>query len=172
MLVIGGSLLIALCAQLSFYLPVSPVPVTMQTFAVILTGALLGSKRGVMSIAAYLTEGALGLPVFAGGKMGLVILMGPTGGYLLGFLAAAFLTGYLAERGWDRKYWTMALAMTLGTALIFIFGLAWLSIVLTDAPVLKIGLYPFIPGAILKIGMATLLLPTGWKLLKKTKKIS
>ncbi len=166
-LVLGGSILVALCARLAFYLPFSPVPVTMQTFGVLLTGALLGSRRGALSIITYLMEGALGLPVFAGGNMGIAIIIGPTGGYLIGFVAAAYLTGYLAERGWDRKYRTTVLAMILGTTAIFIFGLAWLSILLKDTPILKIGLYPFIPGAVVKIAFAAVLLPSGWKLLKK-----
>ena len=168
--ILAGSILIAVLAQIE--IPLWPVPITGQSFGVILLAMVLGRWRGLLCIIAYLLEGAAGLPVFAGGKMGLVILMGPTGGYLLGFITAAFITGYLAERGWDRKYWTMVVAMSLGTAVIFIFGLAWLSIVLNNAPILKLGLYPFIPGAILKIGIATVLLPTGWKLLKKTKKIS
>ena len=167
MLVVGGSILVALCAQLAFYIPFTPVPVTMQTFGVLLTGALLGSKRGALSMIIYLMEGAIGLPVFAAGKMGIVTIVGPTGGYLFGFIAAAFITGFLAERGWDRKYWTAVLMMVSGTSVIFIFGLSWLYFLVENTNLLKIGFYPFLPGAVIKIAFAVLLLPSGWKLIKR-----
>jgi len=165
LLVIGGSLLVALCAQLAFHLPFSPVPVTMQTFGVILVGALLGSKRGALSMIAYIAEGGAGLPVFAGGKFGFIVLLGPTGGYLLGFVAAAFIVGWFAERGWDRRCWSTVVAMSLGTIVIYICGLAWLVRFVGVELVFKAGLYPFLPGAAVKIGLASILLPSGWKLL-------
>ena len=162
-LVAGGSLAVAASAQIAFRLPFSPVPVTAQTLAVLLVGALLGSWRGGISLLLYLAEGAAGLPVFAGGAAGTSHLLGPTGGYLFGFVAGAVLTGYLAERGWDRRVSTTLAAMFLGTAAIYAPGLSWLAVVTGGESVLALGLYPFIPGAIVKILAAALLLPAGWK---------
>jgi len=167
-LVIGGSLLIALCAQVKIWLPFSPVPVTGQTFAVLMIGALLGARRGGLCVLVYLMEGAAGLPVFAGvGRSGLTVLLGPTGGYLAGFVAAAYITGLLAERGWDRRVGTTVLAMVLGNAAIYVFGLLWLCCLMgISKTVLAVGLYPFIVGDSLKIALAAVVLPSGWKLLK------
>ncbi|UCH61701.1 MAG: biotin transporter BioY [Fidelibacterota bacterium] len=164
-LVLGGSLLVALSARVVFPLPFSPVPVTAQTLAVLLVGALLGGVRGGMSLLLYLAQGVAGLPVFAAGAAGVAYFLGPTGGYLLGFVAGATLTGLLAERGWDRRIWNTLLAMLLGTAVIYAIGLAWLALLTGVDDVLAIGLYPFIPGAIVKIVVAAVLLPQGWKLL-------
>ena len=149
-LIFGGSLLIALCAQIAIGWP---VPFTGQTFAVLLTGALLGSRRGVLSVLVYLAEGVAGLPVFSMGRSGFVMLLGPTGGYLVGFVAAAYVTGLLAEKGWDRRVGTTILAMVFGNAVIHAFGLAWLCCLMgVNRTVLTVGLYPFIVGDILKIG--------------------
>ena len=167
-LIIVGSLLIGLCAQVKIRLPFSPVPVTLQTFAVLIIGALLGSRRGGLCVLAYITEGAAGLPVFAAGA-GLTVLSGPTGGYLVGFIAAACITGLLAEKGWDRQVATTVLAMLLGNASIYVFGLLWLSCLLGAKMVLTAGLYPFIIGDCLKISLAAIILPSGWKLLDKIK---
>jgi len=161
----GGSLFIALSAQVAIPLPFSPVPITGQTLAVLLTGALLGSRRGSLCLLAYLAEGISGLPVFAGGMAGPARLVGPTGGYLVGFIAAAFLTGLLAERGWDRRVRTTLLAMLLGNAAIYAFGLPWLARFVGGERVLALGLLPFIPGDFLKLILATMFLPSGWKLL-------
>ncbi len=163
-LLVGGSVVLALSAQLAFHLPFSPVPITGQTFAVLLVGALLGSVRGGLVVLLYLAEGLSGLPVFAGGGAGPVILLGPTGGYLLGFVPAVIIVGYLAERGWDRRFLTTLAAMTGGTAAIFVCGLTWLAILQITDSILTIGLWPFVPGAILKIVAAALLLPLGWRL--------
>ncbi|MCS7251828.1 MAG: biotin transporter BioY, partial [Thermoflexus sp.] len=130
MLILGGSLFTALMAQISIPLPFTPVPITGQTLAVLLVGAALGSRRGALSIATYVLEGALGLPVFAGGTAGISRLQGPTGGYLIGFVAAALITGWLAERGWDRRPLSTALAMLAGNAVIYLFGLPWLALFL------------------------------------------
>jgi len=165
-LIIGGSLFIALCAQVIIPLPFSPVPITGQTLAVLLTGALLGSKRGSLALLAYLTEGTAGLPVFAGGTAGLLCLVGPTGGYLMGFIAAAFITGLLAERGWDQRVRTTFPAMLIGNAAIYVFGLIWLARFVGTEKVLSMGFYPFIPGDLLKLALASILLPSGWRLLK------
>lgn len=164
-LVVAGSALIALASQISIMLPFSPVPVTGQTFAVLLIGALFGARRGALAVVAYLLEGAAGLPVLAGGAFGPIHFVGPTGGYLIGFILGAFVTGLLAERGWDRKPLTAAAAMTLGSACIFACGLAWLAPFTGWYNVLALGLLPFLPGMIVKIALATLLLPVGWKLL-------
>lgn len=165
-LVIGGSLLIALSAQIAIPLPFSPVPVTAQTLIVLLTGALLGSKRGVLAVLAYLAEGLAGLPVFSAGRAGLAHLLGPTGGYLVGFAAAAYLTGYLAERGWDRRPLTAALAMLAGNVALYLPGLVWLAAFVGPAKAPALGLYPFIVGDLLKLTLATAFLPAGWRLLK------
>ena len=168
-IVVGGSLLIALCAQLAIGWP---IPVTGQTFAVLMIGALLGARRASLSVLIYILEGAAGLPVFAQGRSGFTVLLGPTGGYLAGFVFAAYLVGLLAEKGWDRRIGTTVLAMIFGNLVIYGFGLLWLScmIFLMKLPVgsgrvLAEGLYLFIPGDLLKIALAAILLPSGWKLL-------
>jgi biotin transport system substrate-specific component len=165
-LVIGGSLLIGLSAQIAVKLPFSPVPITCQTLAVLMAGALLGRIRGSLCVLAYIAEGVAGLPVFALGRGGLAALAGPSGGYLVGFVAAAYITGFLAEKGWDRRFSTTILAMLLGDAALYAFGLLWLSCLFGfNSAVLAVGLYPFIAGDILKILIAGMMLPTGWKLL-------
>lgn len=171
LLILGGSLFTALMARITIPLPFTPVPITGQTLAVLLTGAALGSRRGALSMAAYVLEGALGLPVFAGGTAGLKRLTGPTGGYLIGFIAAAFVIGWLAERGWDRRPLSTALAMLIGNAVIYLFGLPWLALFLGgfSGPkgALMLGLLPFIPGDLLKLALAAFLLPSAWWLVRK-----
>jgi len=162
--VVGGSLFVALSARIVVPLPFSPVPVTGQTLAVLLLGALLGSRRGALCLLVYLTEGIVGLPVFASGG-GLAYLMGPTGGYLAGFVAAAFLTGLLAEHGWDRRVGSTLLAMFLGNVAIYAFGLSRLVHFVGSERVLALGLLPFIPGDLVKMAIAATLLPAGWRLL-------
>ena len=165
-LILGGSLLIAVCAKLKVLLPLGPVPVTGQTFAVLMIGALLGPRRGCLAVLTYLMEGAAGLPVFAFGG-GLVEFAGPTGGYLVGFLPAAYITGFLARRGWDRRMSTTVLAMAIGNAAIYACGLFWLCCLMgVTTRVIAAGLYPFIVGDLLKIVLAAILLPSGWKLLE------
>lgn len=167
-LIIGGSLLITLCAQAKVPLPFSPVPITGQTFAVLMMGALLGARRGSLCVLLYIIQGAMGLPVFAFGG-GPAVLAGPTGGYLAGFVAGAYVTGALAERGWDRRVGTTILAMVLGNICIYTCGLLWLCCLtgITKA-VLTLGLYPFIVGDLLKIVLAAIVLPSAWRLLRKT----
>lgn len=168
-LVLCGTLLIAVCAKVQ--IPLWPVPITGQTFAIVLIGALFGPWRGAATVLAYLAEGAIGLPVFAGGAGGFLYMFGPTGGYLMGFVPAAFVVGLLARRGWDRNVHMTALAMSIGTAVIFIFGLAWLHAIINlgrfeaTSSVLMMGFYPYLPGAVIKIALAAALLPSGWKLL-------
>lgn len=160
LLIVGGSLLTALCAQI--VIPLVPVPITGQTFAVLLVGAALGARRGAAAIGLYVLEGLAGLPVFAGGTAGLARLLGPTGGYLLGFIAAAYLTGTLAERGWDRSVRFAAVAMAAGNVIIYLFGVPWLAIYLGWAGAVAKGLLPFIPGDLLKLAAAAFALPGAW----------
>jgi biotin transport system substrate-specific component len=164
-LIVGGSLLIGLSAHAKVWLPFSPVPVTGQTFAVLMLAALLGSRLGCLAVLAYIAEGAAGLPFFAVGA-GPAALLGPTGGYLFGFIPAAYITGRLAEKGWDRRVGTTILAMILGNLAIYMFGLLWLCFLTgLSTRVLTLGLYPFIIGDSIKIILAAILLPAGWKLL-------
>lgn len=162
-LVTMGSLVVALTAQISVPLPWTPVPITGQMLGVLLVGVALGSARGFAALALYLIEGAAGLPFFAGGAAGPAVLLGPTGGYLLGFPVAAAITGALAERGWDRRVWTAALAMALGNLAVYAFGLPWLAQFVGWSHVLVEGFWPFLPGALIKIGVASALLPFAWR---------
>lgn len=155
-----GTLAIALLARLE--IPIEPVPITGQTLGVLLTGALLGSRRGAASVGAYLLLGAAGLPVLAGGSAGLARLLGPTGGYLLGFVPAAWWVGWLSERGWDRRVWSTVLAMALGTVVIHLCGVLWLSRFVGWPRVFQVGVLPFLPGDAMKVVLAALLLPSGW----------
>jgi biotin transport system substrate-specific component len=167
-LVVAFSLFIALSAQVVIPLPFTPVPLTLQTFAVLLTGALLGSRLGAAAVVAYLVEGALGLPFFRGGSGGwLYLAVSPTAGYLLAFPLAAFLTGWLAERGWDRKFLTAAAAIGLGS-LVILFG-GWLGLLrfYSAEQAFALGVAPFIIGDILKIALAASALPSGWALLRR-----
>src|SRR5438552_9992279 len=168
-LVMGFSLLTALAAQI--VIPVGPVPITGQTFAVLLAGALLGSRLGAMAMIAYLIEGASGLPFFAGGTGGLPHLVGPAGGYLMAFPAAAFITGAFAEHDWDRKFFTAVFAMLIGSLVIIFCGWGWvaLSTHTNAVAALWVTVVPFIPGDIIKILLAAAVLPSGWKLLRKQK---
>lgn len=165
-LIVGGSLLIAVSAQIAIGYP---VPITAQTFAVLMIAALLGARRGVACVLAYLAEGAAGLPVFAQAKAGPAVFGGFTGGYLVGFVAAAFVVGILAEKGWDRKFRTTVLAMVIGNIIIHAFGLAWLSILVGPRTAAAGGLYPFIPGDILKIVLAAAAMPSAWKIIRRSK---
>jgi biotin transport system substrate-specific component len=166
-LVFAFSLFVAASAQ--FAIHIGPIPITGQTFAVLLTGALLGSRLGAAAIIAYLIEGAVGLPFFAGGAGGLLHFVGPTGGYLVAFPAAAYITGAFAEHGWDKRYATAVAAMAIGSAVVFLAGWAWFSVVTNTPPIpaFKLAVLPFIPGDIIKIAFGAAVLPTGWALLKR-----
>jgi biotin transport system substrate-specific component len=163
-MIVAGSAVVGLAAQLEIRLPFTPVPLTGQPFAVLLVGALLGARRGALAMLAYLAEGALGMPVFAGGAAGTARLLGPTGGYLLGFAPAAFVTGFLAERGWDRHVLSTWAAMALGSTMLFLCGLPWLARFVGWEHVLEAGLYPFVLGDLIKQGLAAFALPGAWKL--------
>jgi len=164
-IVVAFSLLTALAAQV--VIPIGPVPITGQTFVVLLTGALLGSRLGAMALITYLVEGASGLPFFSGGSGGIAHLLGPTGGYLVAFPAAAFITGAFAEHGWDRRFLSAAAAMAIGSVLIMLSGWAWLSQFMPAAVAFKLGVVKFIVGDIVKILLAAAVLPSGWMLLKR-----
>ncbi len=165
-LVVVFSAFVALTAQVS--LPLLPVPLTLQTLGVLFTGAVLGSKRGTLALLLYVAEGAIGLPVFAGGLSGIGVLIGPTGGYLVGFIVAAGIVGLLAERGWDRRLIWAALAMVVGNLVIYAFGVAWLTVIVGDLRTALIqGMLIFIIGDLIKIVVAALALPGGWALAKR-----
>lgn len=192
LLIVGFSVFTALCAQIALW--IGPVPITGQTLAVLLAGAALGAKRGALSQLAYLGEGLLGLPVFAGGLAGPAVLMGPRGGYLLGFVAAAFAVGWLAQRGWDRHPHTTAAAMLAGNVAIYLLGLPWLALALPSiesvdklplvygllnfswlasilplglARTLVVGLLPFVVGDLVKLAIAAAVLPSAWALVRR-----
>ena len=171
-LVVAGTALTAVAAQVS--IPMLPVPITGQTFAVLLTGAVLGLSRGALSMALYVILGAAGLPIFTAGKSGFVF--GPTLGYLVGFIAAAAVVGYFSTRQWDRKWFAVAVGLTLGNAVIYAFGLPVLSAFLGSVgaqndlqATLELGLYPFFLGDAIKIALVSTLLPSAWTLAKKLK---
>jgi biotin transport system substrate-specific component len=167
-LVVAFSLFIALSAQVVVPLPFTPIYITLQTFAVLLTGALLGSRLGAVTLAAYLIEGASGLPFFMGGNGGwLYLVFSPTAGYLLAFPLAAFVTGWLAERGWDRKFLTAAAAIAVGS-IVVLFG-GWLGLLrfYPAGQAFALGVVPFVAGDIVKIALAAAVLPSGWALLRR-----
>lgn len=170
-LIVLFSVFVALTAQIRFVLPFTPVPITGQTLGVLLTGAVLGRRRGALALALYLAEGAMGLPVFApGGAPGIARFFGPTGGYLLSYPLVAYLVGALAERGWDRTVWRAALAMLIGNIIILLLGATWLNVykgTLFNVSVVWAGVYPFIPGDLVKIALGALALPGTWALVSR-----
>lgn len=165
MCILAGSLFLALMSQVYFYLWFSPVPLTLQTLGVLMLGGVLGSKRGALSVLSYLAQGALGLPVFAGGSAGVLSFMGPTGGYLIGFVFAAYIVGYLLERGWQEKYQLTFYALALGELTILLLGAFWLSFFVGADKALPLGFYPFVIGGVLKALAAAALIPSGWRAL-------
>lgn len=185
LLVVGGTALIVIGARISFYLPFDPlVPVTLQTFSILLTGAALGLRRGVVAALLYLLLGAVGLPVFAwdaeahayASGIGTIATVGPgglvlgtTGGYLIGFVLASAVVGRLAELGWDRRIGGAIAAMVLASVLVYAVGLPWLAMAahLSAADTLRYGLYPFIPGDLLKLLAAAGLLPAAWWVVRR-----
>jgi biotin transport system substrate-specific component len=171
LLVLGGAGFVALAAQVSIGLPFTPVPITGQTFAVVLVGAALGPVLALASLGLYLFVGALGAPVYADGNHGWDVLSGPTGGYIVGFVLAAVLTGWLAERRWDRRFSSAVAAMLSGNVVIYLVGLPWLSIKLDTGleKNFELGLYPFVVGDLLKLYLAGALLPGAWRLVQRFK---
>lgn len=169
LVVVGGAALVAVAAQVSIPLPFTPVPLTGQTFAVVLVGAAIGPTLGVLSLVLYLAAGAIGAPIYAGGSSGIEVYGTATGGYLVGFVLAVALVGWLARLGWDRSLSSALGAMLCGNVVIYLCGLLWLGHVLDTnlERTLELGLYPFIVGDLLKVYAAALLLPTAWKLVSR-----
>lgn len=167
LLVAGGAVLIGAAAQIA--VPLWPVPITGQTLAVLLVGSSLGALRGALALVLYAAAGVLGVPWFSDSSAGWYVIAGPTGGYIIGFIAAAALTGWLAERSWDRRFLPSLAAFAGGTALPFAFGLPWLALVLDlNLPqTLAAGLYPFLVGGMIKALIAAALLPLCWRLVAR-----
>lgn len=166
-LVVLGTLLVAGAAQISFHIPGTPVPVTGQTFGVVLVGTALGSLRGLTSLALYFVSGLV-LPFYSHGARGWDEIVGPTGGYILGFILAAAVTGYLAERRYDRNLISSLGAMLIGNVTIYAVGLPWLATHLGPTTLslnktLEYGLTPFLLGDVLKLFLAGASLPLAWK---------
>lgn len=162
-LVVTGSLVVALLAQISIPLPFTPVPVTGQTLAVLLVGGALGSRLGGLSMLVYLLEGAVGFPVFAGHAHGLPI--GPTGGYLVGFVVVAALVGWLAERGWDRSLLKSIAAMLIGEIVLYAIAVPWLGFYVGFSHAIALGFIPFAAGDGVKLLLAGGMFPGAWKLI-------
>lgn len=167
LLVVAAAALTAVAAQWRIYLPFTPVPITGQTFAVLLTSAAMGWKLGAAAQLLYVSVGAIGLPVFADASGGFEVIRGATGGYLIGFVFAAALVGRMAEHRQDRTFATMFTAFILGSVVIYTFGVAGL-MVATGWPLVsavEAGVVPFLLGDLVKASAAGLLLPAAWKLL-------
>lgn len=165
-LVLAGSALLGLSAQ--FKVPLAWVPVTGQTLVVLLIGMTYGRYLGAATVIAYISQGGFGLPVFAGGAAGWLTLTGPTGGYLIGFVVAAFVMGWLAERGMGRSIISTALAMLVGTAVIYAGGVVWLSnFVGGFERAVIVGVVPFLAGDFLKLLIAACAMPAAWHAVKK-----
>ena len=169
LLVLAGTGLVAACAQISVQLHTTPVPITGQTFAVLLVGASLGSIRGAASLMLYLWLGVAGAPIYAHHASGWSQLSGASGGYLVGFVLAAYATGLLAERRWDRKFSSAISLMLTGNVIIYTVGLPWLAVVLHTnlEKTFEYGLYYFVPGDIFKLYLAGALLPGAWRLVER-----
>ena len=160
-----GSLLIAILAQISIHIPFSPVPITGQTIGVLLIGGILGSRKGLLSVAAYIGEGALGLPVFASGG-GIAYLSGPTAGYLYGMTLSAVFISYLANKGYTLTYLKTSMTLLLASVIIFSLGIFYLGSIIGYEKAVQAGLLPFIPSELFKIALAVAILPTLHNFLK------
>ena len=166
-LIVIGALLVGIFAQVKIHLPFTPVPLTGQTFAVLLVAAALGSKRGAASMAFYVALGAIGLPIFAGGASGMAYFSGATLGYLIGFVLAAFVVGLLAERGLERSVRTSVIPFLVGTVIIYACGVFWLAFILGSVgKAFTAGFIPFVIGDAIKLIAAALALPAAWRLAK------
>jgi len=163
--VVLGSLLLTVSAKIE--IPLQPVPFTFQTLVVLSLGVVFGPTLGLLTVLAYLAQGAMGLPVFAGTPekgIGLAYMVGPTGGYLVGFAVATYVTGWLARAKWDRNILTMALAMVIGNVIIYAFGVMHLSSLIGYDKAVEFGLKPFIAFDLIKIVAAAIVIPSLWKL--------
>ena len=165
-LVLAGSMLLAASAQFKMVIPFSPVPVTGQTLVILMIGLAYGSRLGAVTVLAYIFAGLRGLPVFAGGTSGWVVMAGPSGGYLVGFLAAVFVMGLLAERGMGRNILSTALAMLAGNVVIYLFGYAWLASLIGPGKAFVFGVQPFLWGDAIKLVVAACLMPVAWRAVK------
>jgi biotin transport system substrate-specific component len=159
-LAVGGALVLTLSAKIQ--VPFIPVPMTLQTLVVLVLGAAFGARLAAATVALYLLEGLLGLPVFAGAVAGPAYMAGPTGGFLLGFLIAAALIGFLAERGWDRSWGRLVAAMTLGHVAIFALGFGWLAVLIGPEKGFALGVAPFALATIVKTLLAAALIVAAW----------
>jgi biotin transport system substrate-specific component len=166
--VLGGSVLIALAAQIAIPLPFTPVPLTMQPLAVLFVGIALGASRGAAAATLYLLEGISGLPVFAQGHGGALWLIGPTAGYLYSYPAAAWLAGWFSERGWGSTVLRSVAGMLAALALIYAGGWAWLAALTSPRAALVAGVQPFILADAIKIALGAALLPSAQRLVAKT----
>ncbi|KJC50285.1 acetyl-COA carboxylase [Bradyrhizobium sp. LTSP849] len=164
-LVALGTALMALSAKVN--LPLPYVPMTLQSLVVLMIGAAYGWRLGSATMIAYLAEGAMGLPVFAGPVGGLAPLVGPTAGYLFGFVAAAFVTGWLAERGWDRSVVLLFAAMAVGHIVIFAAGFGWLALGLGAAKAWQVGVAPFIAASLVKNALGATLMPAARRIIDR-----
>jgi len=162
--VLAGSALIALATRIQ--VPMWPVPMTMQTFAVLLIAMAFGMRLGVAAVAAYLAQGAAGLPVFAAGG-GVAYLAGPTAGYLWGFLLVAAVVGWLADRGLTRRFAGSLMLALLGSALVYAVGAAWLASFVGPETAFRAGILPFLPGDLAKSALLALILPAAWSVLAR-----
>jgi len=168
LLAVVGTILLTIAAKIK--VPFWPVPMTMQTFVVLVLGMAYGWRLGAATLALYLAEGALGLPVFSGTPergIGVAYILGPTGGYLLGFLLAATAVGWLAEKGWDRSWLSTAGAMLIGNVIIYVPGILWLGALIGMERAIQVGLLPFLLGDGLKLALAVAVLPVAWKMISK-----
>ena len=165
-LIVAGSLLLTVAARIQ--VPMWPVPMTMQPLAVMLIGMAFGWRLAGLTVSAYLVQGLVGLPVFAKGA-GVAYFAGPTGGYLIGFLIAAMVLGWLAERGWDRSTVRTFVAMVIGSAVIYLFGVLWLSTLIGFEKALTAGVAPFLVGDLVKALAATAIMPSAWKWLRHSR---
>lgn len=155
LLTLGGSLAIAASAQIQ--VPMQPVPMTMQSLVVLLIGIAYGPRLGAATVMLYLLEGLVGLPVFAGFKAGPAALAGPTGGFLIGFVPAAALAGWLAARGWARNVWRSVATFVAGHAVLFASGVTWLGLLIGFERAVMLGLLPFLPGTVVKAALGAAL---------------
>ncbi len=169
-LILGGSLLVAALAQITVYLPFTPIPITGQTLGVLLVGVSLGARRGALALGLYLLEGLIGLPFYANGQSGLAHFLSARGGYLVGFIASAYVTGLLAEKKLDRHWKTALPAFFIGQSVIFLFGLPWLGYVVGFDHVFTAGLLPFLPGEVIKVALAAAILPAAWNFVQTLEK--
>jgi biotin transport system substrate-specific component len=170
LLVVAGAALVALAAQVR--IPLDPVPITGQTFAVLLVGASLGAVRGLSSLVLYSLAGIAGAPVFQEQNHGWEYFAGATGGYIVGFVLAAAATGWLAERRWDRRFSSAVAAMLTGNVIVYLFGLPWLAYAANYdlLTTLQKGLAPFLPGDLVKLYLAAALLPGAWRLVDRLRR--